>query len=940
MLRRVCARSVFVALLSGLLTFNALAAENSTVFEERLYVRERGALVTETDHFRINTPKGDYTLKISNGGDYQGQSYDPVTSATLRVNGVTVAGPDAFRQNEPYLERTLALTANENRIEVTLGGKPGGGYRVTITGFENYEPLIRSQPVTGWTDNLDYRYPVVAEDPDDDPLSYSFIEAPPGMTINAGSGLITWAPAATGTFEVTVAVSDGVGGVARQHYALTVTDGTPPVVTPPADIVAEATATETPVDLGRASALDQYDGPLTPTADPTGPFAPGNHTVTWSATDSAGNTGTARQAVTVRDTTPPSLILPDNIITVSDEPVAVDLGHPATSDLFEPVTLSHDAPALFPLGETQVTWTATDANGNTATDSQWVIVEHPDPVGELPPDPTDVAPPLDNPNTSLLDATAFLYTGTNSIQTGVAEGTIEERRAAVIRGRVLDRDNTPLAGVTVTIKGHNEFGQTLSRADGWFDMVVNGGGTLVIDYQKAGYLPVQRQVRPQWNDYAFAEDIVMIPLDSQVSTVQLGNGEAMQVARGSSQTDADGTRQATVLFPEGTTASITLADGSTQSLTTLNVRATEYTVGENGPQAMPGDLPPTSGYTYAVELSVDEAVSAGATRVDFSQPLPVYVDNFIGFPTGAIVPAGWYDRGKAAWIPAKNGRVIEITGISNARAELDIDGSGLAAGGSALAELGIDGIEREKLASLYSPGTTLWRVPVSHFTPWDYNWPYGPSDDAIPPPDTATPNHDATPPEPSDCDTDCGSIIESQSRVLAENIRVSGTPYTLNYRSDRQLGHSSQTKVTIPVIGNDIPDSLMIASVYVDIAGKRHTYHYKTQNPSSYDASTDHDTLRPNTSIELEWNGQDSYGREIGYAKAEVRVTYHYKPQYYPAQDEFEASFGEFGNASPGSGWNSRSGSFITIASNYSQALVNPGFMQATMPASLGGWTL
>ena len=53
----------------------------------------------------------------------------------------------------------------------------------------------------------------------------------------------------------------------------------------------------------------------------------------------------------------------------------------------------------------------------------------------------------------------------------------------------------------------------------------------------------------------------------------------------------------------------------------LNVRATEYTVGGTGPKAMPALLPPLSAYTYAVEFSVDEAQAAGATTVQFSQPV-------------------------------------------------------------------------------------------------------------------------------------------------------------------------------------------------------------------------------------------------------------------------------------------------------------------------------
>ena len=70
----------------------------------------------------------------------------------------------------------------------------------------------------------------------------------------------------------------------------------------------------------------------------------------------------------------------------------------------------------------------------------------------------------------------------------------------------------------------------------------------------------------------------------------------------------------------------------------MDVRATEYTVGANGPQARPGPLPPTSGYTYAVELSVDQALAAGARSVQFNKPVPVYIENVLDFPVGIDVP--------------------------------------------------------------------------------------------------------------------------------------------------------------------------------------------------------------------------------------------------------------------------------------------------------------
>jgi hypothetical protein len=179
-------------------------------------------------------------------------------------------------------------------------------------------------------------------------------------------------------------------------------------------------------------------------------------------------------------------------------------------------------------------------------------------------------------------------------------------------------------------------------------LAVNGGGLLTVKYEKTGFCPVQRQINVPWQDYMMAKDVVMIQMDPIVTSVALGINSPIQTHQGSMQTDADGARKATVLIPPGTTAEMVMPDGSIHPMTSLNLRATEFTVGPTGPQAMPADLPPTSGYTYCVELSGDEAIAAGATislqRSDF------YVEN--GFLVGISVPLGSYDRTRGVWIPA------------------------------------------------------------------------------------------------------------------------------------------------------------------------------------------------------------------------------------------------------------------------------------------------
>jgi hypothetical protein len=88
---------------------------------------------------------------------------------------------------------------------------------------------------------------------------------------------------------------------------------------------------------------------------------------------------------------------------------------------------------------------------------------------------------------------------------------------------------------------------------GIFDMAVNGGGLLTLNYEKSNLLPVQRYVQTPLQDYAITEDVVMIGLNPQVDLIDLNSNQVMQVARGSKTTDADGSHQAPVLFAQDTT---------------------------------------------------------------------------------------------------------------------------------------------------------------------------------------------------------------------------------------------------------------------------------------------------------------------------------------------------------------------------------------------------
>ncbi len=541
------------------------------------------------------------------------------------------------------------------------------------------------------------------------------------------------------------------------------------------------------------------------------------------------------------------------------------------------------------------------------------------PENLMPPaDPATVAPPI-NPTvaTDIANATAFLYSGANPIQSGVALGTIEARRTAVLRGRVQTRDAAPLSAVKITILAHAEFGQTLTRVDGAFDLAVNGGGQLTVRYEKNGFLPVQRAIVAPWRDYAWLPDVVMISLDPVVTTINAG-AASMQTARGSPVSDADGVRRATMLFPAGTTAMMVLPNGSTQPLTTLNVRATEYTVGDSGPKAMPAALPPSSGYTYAVELSVDEAIAAGAAEVRFSQAVPTYVENFLGFPVGGAVPAGYYDRIKGQWIASANGRVIRILAAAGGVASLDIDGTGNAATAGALAALGVTADELARLAQLYAAGQTLWRTPITHFTPWDMNWPYGPPPDAKSPPE----NKKKKNPPLKKPTKRCGSVIGCEDQTLGESISIVGTPWHLHYQSERTPGRINEYTLEIPVSGPTVPLSLRRMRVEVTIGGR---LHQATFAPA------------PNVNHVITWDGKDAYGRGMqGVQPVWVHLYYDYDPVYYPVPADFFASFARAvgTNALPVT---RTTGGYLTLQTQW---LDSVGAWGAAPAAGFAGWNL
>ena len=54
----------------------------------------------------------------------------------------------------------------------------------------------------------------------------------------------------------------------------------------------------------------------------------------------------------------------------------------------------------------------------------------------------------------------------------------------------------------------------------------------------------------------------------------------------------------------------------------------------------------------------------------------------------------------------------------------------------------------------------------------------------------------------------CGSIIENENQVVGERVAIPGTPFSLNYRSNRTPGYKAANEVFVKLTGATTPPTL------------------------------------------------------------------------------------------------------------------------------------
>lgn len=195
-----------------------------------------------------------------------------------------------------------------------------------------------------------------------------------------------------GTTAVLFTAVDAAGNASTASANVVVADLTAPVISAPSDTVVAATDAngtlaanaDIATFLSAASAADNVDVGLAVSTDASATISLGSTTITFSATDTAGNQGTATAILTIEDQTAPVVSVPsaieiaavdENGTPSTNEAVVAFLGEASATDNVDvSVSVSNDALTLLPLGDSTITFTSTDAKGNSGTGSAVITV--------------------------------------------------------------------------------------------------------------------------------------------------------------------------------------------------------------------------------------------------------------------------------------------------------------------------------------------------------------------------------------------------------------------------------------------------------------------------------------------------------------------------------------------------------------------------------------
>ncbi len=379
-----------------------LAALNGPASKAALGSGYLSEVLPGLDAWRVN-------WKLATGGlSYRNAAGEVVLGSSLSDPFVRPA-----REASPAYAAAPAPFFSGETINVNIGTLPAGKsmtitFQVTIDTPFNATQVSNQGTVTGGN-----FAPVVTDDPDTgafgDPTvtpvgSPATISCPANISVNTDPGQFSASvafsvtaggtPAPTvdckigatsitsphtfpaGTTTVQCTATNGIGSPASCSFNVSVNDGQTPTIACPANITTTTApnSCDATVNVGTPTVNDNdpnvtVNGVRSDAQPLNAPYPKGTTTITWTATDSAGNSASCQQTVTVNDATPPVITLNGSAsITVECHTSFTDPGATASDNCGGsiPVNVSGSVNVNVP-GVYTLTYNATDASGNAAT---------------------------------------------------------------------------------------------------------------------------------------------------------------------------------------------------------------------------------------------------------------------------------------------------------------------------------------------------------------------------------------------------------------------------------------------------------------------------------------------------------------------------------------------------------------------------------------------
>ena len=276
-------------------------------------------------------------------------------SDQVEIASITNDAPDVF----PLGETIVTWTATD-----TSGNIASDSQKVLIEDTISPSLVISSDIQVETSNQVGMQIDLGTASSDD------IVDSEPQITNDApevfplGETIVTWT------------ATDTSGNSASTTQIISVIDTTAPTINAPTDMQVEATSMNSNIiEFGSAEAADQV-AISSITNDAPEVFPLGETIVTWTATDTSGNSASTTQTISVIDTTAPTINAPTDmqVEATSMNSNIIEFGSAEAADQVAISSITNDAPEVFPLGETIVTWTATDTSGNSASTTQIISV--------------------------------------------------------------------------------------------------------------------------------------------------------------------------------------------------------------------------------------------------------------------------------------------------------------------------------------------------------------------------------------------------------------------------------------------------------------------------------------------------------------------------------------------------------------------------------------